>query len=172
MYAIKRAVELAAQEQFSINLVKDIHATLCTGTPLDTIAGKIRSTQNWIGKGQNGPSPEDYVPPPAEQVEELLEDLCCFANRNDMPVVFQMAVTHAQFELIHPFGDGNGKVGRCLIHAVLARRLGPHISQSPISSVLATSPDTYISRCKNIEKETSTVTSRHFRKQSALLHGI
>lgn len=68
-----------------------------------------------------------------------------FANRSYMPVIFQMAVTHTQFELIHPFGDSNGRVGRCLIHAVLVRRLGPRISQSPISSDLATSADTYIS---------------------------
>lgn len=61
-----------------------------------------------------------------------------------MPVVFQMAVTHAQFELIHPFGDGNGRVGRCLTQAVLVRRLGTNILLPPISTVLASSPDIYI----------------------------
>lgn len=55
VYAMKRAVELAAKEEFSIEMIRDIHATLCPGTQLDAIAGEIRTTQNWIGKGQNGP---------------------------------------------------------------------------------------------------------------------
>ena len=143
--AMNKTLELSAEESFSVEMIQEIHAALCVGTQLEEIAGDIRTTQNWIGKGQNGPRPNDYVPPPPEQVQGLLEDLCVFANRKDLPVVFQVAVTHAQFELIHPFADGNGRVGRCLIQAGLVRRLGPDIAHPPISSVLAADTEGYIS---------------------------
>ncbi len=68
----------------------------------------------------------------------MLEDLCGFMSRDDLPAVAQAAVAHAQFETIHPFPDGNGRVGRCLIHAILRRRsLAPRYVP-PISLVLAT----------------------------------
>lgn len=149
VYAINKAIELASEAPFSVAMIQNIHKILCEGTQLDSIAGEIRISQNWIGKGQHGPGPEDYVPPPPGNVERLLEDLCHFANRTDIPAVFQMAVTHAQFELIHPFGDGNGRVGRCLMHAVQVRRLSADTPQAPISSVLAASVDDYISSLKN-----------------------
>ncbi len=144
VYAINKAIELASEAPFSVAMIQNIHKILCEGTQLDSIAGEIRVSQNWIGKGQHGPSPKDYAPPPPGNVERLLEDLCNFANRTDLPVVFQMAVTHAQFELIHPFGDGNGRVGRCLMHAVQVRRLGADTPRAPFSSVLAASVDDYI----------------------------
>jgi len=62
------------------------------------------------------------LPPSVERVEELLEDLCAFMHRTDLPALVHAAVVHAQFETIHPFIDGNGRVGRCLAHSVLKRR--------------------------------------------------
>jgi Fic family protein len=71
---------------------------------------RLREEPGWIG----GTTPLDaaYVPPPLEAVGELLEDLVAFANRGDLPVVAQAAIAHAQFEVIHPLGDGKGRVGR------------------------------------------------------------
>src|SRR5439155_1398021 len=68
------------------------------------------------------PGRADFVPPPPESVPALMDDLCAFVNRADLPAVVQAAVAHAQFETIHPFADGNGRVGRALIHVVLRRR--------------------------------------------------
>jgi Fic family protein len=73
-----------------------------------------------------------------------MEDLCAFAGRDDLPPVVQAAVVHAQFETIHPFPDGNGRVGRALIHVVLRRRgLTPRYVP-PVSLILATNGDEYV----------------------------
>lgn len=74
----------------------------------------------------------------------LLEDLCLFLARTDLPAVVQGAIAHAQFETIHPFGDGNGRVGRCLIHVVLRRRGLAPFYVPPVSVVLATNAAAYI----------------------------
>ncbi|WP_016935262.1 Fic family protein [Rhodococcus sp. R1101] len=83
------------------------------------IAGRWRQQQVWIGGGSLGPHTAQFVPPHHERVPELIDDLVVFANRDDLPVMAQIAVAHAQFETIHPFPDGNGRVGRALIQAML-----------------------------------------------------
>ena len=77
-------------------------------------------------------------------MEPLLVDLIAFVNRDDLPVVLQAAIAHAQFETIHPFADGNGRAGRCLIHVIYRRRgLAPNVVP-PVSLVLATRSSEYI----------------------------
>ncbi|MCD5422380.1 Fic family protein [Rhodococcus pyridinivorans] len=93
------------------------HALLEYDDP--TIAGRWRTQQVWIGGGSLGPHTAQFVPPHHARVPELIDDLVAFANRVDLPVVAQIAVAHAQFETIHPFPDGNGRVGRALIQAML-----------------------------------------------------
>ncbi|WP_241769519.1 Fic family protein [Rhodococcus opacus] len=78
-----------------------------------------RQQQVWIGGGSLGPHTAQFVPPHHDRVPELIDDLIVFANRVDVPVIAQIAVAHAQFETIHPFLDGNGRVGRALIQAML-----------------------------------------------------
>ena len=63
-----------------------------------------------------------YIPPPPETVDEYMNDLIVFCNRDDIPVLAQVAIAHAQFESIHPFTDGNGRIGRALVNSVLRRR--------------------------------------------------
>ena len=84
------------------------------------------------------------MPPPPEVVKDLFEDLCAFASADVWSPLIQAAVTHAQFETIHPFVDGNGRVGRALIHLVLRRRGLELRVQPPISLVLATWPSAYV----------------------------
>jgi Fic family protein len=77
-------------------------------------------------------------------VPRLLDDLAVFLNRRDLPATLQAAIAHAQFETIHPFADGNGRVGRCVIHVVFRRaELAPRYVP-PISLVLATEADDYV----------------------------
>ena len=95
------------------------------------------------GSGYN-PCAAAFVPPAPEVVEGLFDDLCAFASTDAWPPLVQAAITHAQFETIHPFVDGNGRVGRALIHLVLRRRgLGFRV-QPPISLVLATWSSAYV----------------------------
>jgi Fic family protein len=85
-------------------------------------AGRLRDMQNWIGGSDHSPRDALYVPPPPEDVERYLDDLVVFTNRHDLPALVQAAIAHAQFESIHPFTDGNGRIGRALINAILRCR--------------------------------------------------
>jgi Fic family protein len=131
-------------EQFSDRLLCDIHAALLAPTSYAHSAGQIRTSQNWIGGSNYGPIHADFVPPPHELVHDLLVDLCDFCNADSLPAVAQAAVAHAQFETIHPFPDGNGRVGRALIHMILRRRGLTTRVTPPISLVLATRAKDYV----------------------------
>jgi Fic family protein len=121
-----------------------IHRRLLAGTRLEEHGGMLRSTQNWIGGSDYNPCLAEFIPPPPEHVEALLEDLCTFCNGDPLPAVAQAAMAHAQFETIHPFVDGNGRTGRALIHVILRRRgLAPHVLP-PVSLVLATWATDYV----------------------------
>jgi Fic family protein len=106
--------------------------------------GELRKEQNWIGGRLDSPIDVRYVPPPESDVERLVDDLVTFLNRDDLPPVAQAAIAHAQFETIHPFIDGNGRVGRCLVHVVLRRRSAAPRFVPPVSIVLAARPSSYI----------------------------
>lgn len=144
MRAMERALEIgSAPGRLSAGSIQAIHREIAVVPPLDRIAGQIREEPSWIGGVD--PSVAEYVGPPAEEVPGLLDDLCEFMNREDISPVAQAAIAHAQFELIHPFGDGNGRVGRCLIQVLFRRRgLAPRLI-SPISIVLGSNKDAYIS---------------------------
>jgi Fic family protein len=142
---MERAIEIgAAADPFTVADIKAIHETLLRFTFDRGIAGVLRETQNWIGRSSQSPRDAAYVPPPPRHVKPLLQDLCAFMNRDDLPGILQAAVAHAQFETIHPFADGNGRVGRCLIHSVLIRcGLAPRYVP-PISLILARETRPYI----------------------------
>ncbi|HEX3361089.1 MAG TPA: Fic family protein [Solirubrobacterales bacterium] len=142
--AMERALEIgAAPGRLTVESIQAIHREIAVVPPLDKIAGQIREEPSWIGGAD--PSVAEYVGPPAEEVPGLLDDLCQFMDRDDLSPVAQAAIAHAQFELIHPFGDGNGRVGRCLIQVLLRRRgLAPRFLP-PISIVLGSGKDVYIS---------------------------
>jgi Fic family protein len=143
--AMERAIDIGTgAARFTVADIKAIHESLMRFNFDRRIAGVIRTRQNWIGRNPYTPRDADFVPPPPEQVEGLLEDLCTFMDRDDLPAVVQAAVAHAQFETIHPFADGNGRVGRCLIHAVLKRRQLASRYVPPISVILATRRGQYI----------------------------
>ncbi|OUE10404.1 Adenosine monophosphate-protein transferase SoFic [Clavibacter michiganensis] len=106
-------------------------------------AGRLREVQNWIGGSQYTPRGAVYVPPPPELVPTCLDDLLAFANRDDVDPIAQAAIVHAQFESIHPFTDGNGRIGRALIGAVLRRRGMTPTTVLPVASGLAADTDHY-----------------------------
>jgi Fic family protein len=143
--AMEHAVALGAGARpLRLKDVLDIHRLLMLATTTPQIAGELRERQNWIGGNAYNPGRADFVPPPPERVKDLMDDLVAFMNRTDLPPVVQAAIAHAQFETIHPFADGNGRVGRALNHVVLRRRgLAPRYVP-PVSLVLAADANAYV----------------------------
>jgi Fic family protein len=143
--AMERIVALAdSKRALKMRDLLAVHRALMTQTPDARGAGELRDRQNWIGGNPYNPSDASFIPPPPEYVPELIEDLLRFLARDDLSPALQAAVAHAQFEAIHPFGDGNGRVGRALIHFVLRRRkLAPRFVP-PVSLVLAARSNSYV----------------------------
>lgn len=145
VHAMEQAISAGTRAaSFSVDDLVDMHRTLFSSTRDQDIAGHVRATQNWIGGSSYTPVGAAYVPPPPDRVPELLDDLCAFISRDDVAPILQAAVAHAQFENIHPFPDGNGRVGRCVIHAILVRRGAAPIFAPPVSVRLAADPTDYV----------------------------
>ncbi len=143
--AMEQAIAFADRpRKLEVRDLQSIHRTLLSATSEPREAGRLRTTQNWIGGNPFNPSGADFVPPPPEEVSDLLEDLCAFLAREDLPPVMQAAIAHAQFETIHPFADGNGRVGRALVHLVLRRRRLATRFVPPVSLVLAADARRYV----------------------------
>ncbi|GAA2819611.1 Fic family protein [Kribbella solani] len=104
--------------------------------------GQLRDGQVWIGGGPT-PHTATFVPPRPERVAELMDDLVSFCLRTDIPVLTQVSIAHAQFETIHPFNDGNGRIGRTLVHAMLRRAGVTRRLTVPVSAGLLTDTAAY-----------------------------
>ncbi|MGQ0616091.1 MAG: Fic family protein [Acidimicrobiia bacterium] len=133
--AVTGAIEDAHAGPLAVASLCRWHRTLMTGSPTPTHqVGVVRTEQGWIG----GSSPLDahLVTPPPEEVPALLDDLIAYVNDADVDPVSQAAIAHAQFEIIHPFADGNGRVGRVLVAWMLVRRLSL-VTPPPVSTRIA-----------------------------------
>ncbi|MBF0688203.1 MAG: Fic family protein [Cellulomonas sp.] len=106
-------------------------------------AGQLRQVQNWIGGSNRSPAGALHVPPVHERVPELMEDLVAFMRRTDLDPLVQSAVAHVQFESIHPFTDGNGRVGRSLINAVWRYRGVTRRMAVPVASAIVADREYY-----------------------------
>ncbi len=131
-----------AGEKLEVEHLLEAHRRLMAHSANPEFGGEVRYLQNWIG----GRSPAEayYVPPPAQVVPELLEDLMAFVRESRLPVLAKAGIAHAQFETIHPFADGNGRTGRALIHLVLRAEGIVERSVPPVSLSLATHATQYI----------------------------
>jgi Fic family protein len=108
----------------SVRLIREIHEQLMEGVRGGRLTpGELRRSQNWIGPGGAGLRDAVFVPPPAELVPQALSELETFLHSpDDLPLLVKIGLVHAQFETIHPFLDGNGRVGRLLITFLLTER--------------------------------------------------
>ena len=141
--AIDRLVASADAGAITEAAVLDAHRRLMGDDPVDgRYAGRWREVQNWIGGGST-PRTARHVPPPPALVPELMDDLFAFLGRDDLHPIAQAAIAHAQFESIHPFTDGNGRIGRALIAAVLRRRGLTRVVTVPIATALVAERDRY-----------------------------
>lgn len=135
---------LAERQQLTVQDILDTHRVLMSRTDRPDLGGVIRTIQNWIGGYASNPCTADFVPPPPEEVPALLDDLVTYMSGDDHPGLLQAAMVHQQFETIHPFSDGNGRVGRALIHVILRRRGLSRRFVPPISLILSTHAKEYI----------------------------
>lgn len=105
--------------------------------------GKYRMEQNWIGGDDTGPRRASFIPPAPSELGWLLGDLVAFSSRTDIAPLLQALVAHARFEVIHPFVDGNGRVGRMLLQHILVGRAGLK-RPLPLSVPWSRNPGRYI----------------------------
>ena len=138
----------------SLRLIKEIHAELLQGvrgghaTP-----GEFRWTQNWIGKPGSTLSTAKYVPPPPEEMMECLAKFELFLHDSPLPPLIHVALCHYQFEAIHPFLDGNGRIGRLLITLLLIEK---KVLPSPIlylSAFFEETRDEYYRQLYNVSSK-------------------
>jgi Fic family protein len=122
--ALERGLRQLKKLPLSLRLVREIHRELMQGVRGEhATPGEFRRSQNWIGPAGSTPETATYVPPPPQQMTEALADWERFLNlRDELPDLVQCALMHEQFEAIHPFLDGNGRVGRLLITLFLIER--------------------------------------------------
>ena len=118
--AMNHGLARLPQLPVSVRLFREIHAELLKGTRGGRLQpGELRTSQNWIGPAGCTLATATFVPPPPHVVPEALGALELFLHRNDLPPLIKIALAHVQFETIHPFLDGNGRVGRLLITFLL-----------------------------------------------------
>ena len=119
-YGLRRLTELP----LSLRLIREIHGELMQGVRgAERSPGEFRRSQNWIGPTGSTLNNAAFVPPPPHEMHTALDNFEKFLhNRTALPVLIHCALAHAQFETIHPFLDGNGRVGRLLITFLLCER--------------------------------------------------
>lgn len=118
-YGLKRLKDLPV----SVRLIREIHTELLRGVRGGSLQpGELRTSQNWIGPGGCTLTNATFVPPPPHEVPQALSNLECFLHDASLPPLVQVGLAHAQFETIHPFLDGNGRIGRLLITFLLTEK--------------------------------------------------
>ncbi len=121
--ALEQGVKRLPKLPLSLRLVRELHGTLMRGVRGDAATpGEFRTSQNWIGRPGSTLANASYVPPPPDRLMECLGPWERFLHDRALPPLVHAAVVHAQFEAIHPFLDGNGRVGRLLITLLLVER--------------------------------------------------
>ena len=122
--ALESGLERLATLPVSLRLIREIHGQLMDGVRGDQATpGEFRTVQNWIGPAGCEKHEATYVPPPAPQMTEALYSLESYLHADDgYPPLVRLALSHYQFEAIHPFLDGNGRVGRLLLILMLVEQ--------------------------------------------------
>lgn len=121
VHALEYGLERIKEFPLSLRLLRELHERLMAGVRGDHLTpGEFRRTQNWIGAHGIGLKDAAYVPPPVEEMKEALSALELYLHADDpYPPLLRLGMIHYQFEAIHPFLDGNGRIGRLLITLLL-----------------------------------------------------
>ncbi len=149
----RRAMRLAESElqtrPFSLNLLKKLHGTLLTGVRgRDKAKGQFRTTQNWVGAPGSPIEEASFVPPDPMLLMECLDNWEKYYHLDRPDPLVQLAIVHAQFEIIHPFLDGNGRLGRMIIPLFLYEKRLLSRPTFYISAYLEDHRDEYVERLR------------------------
>lgn len=118
--AVQLAEATLSQRPFSLSLIKQLHQRLMQGVRgRDKAPGEFRNDQNWIGKPGQTIEEARFVPPNPLVMGTALQNWEAYVQSHDDDPLLKAAIAHAQFEIIHPFKDGNGRIGRMLIPLIL-----------------------------------------------------
>ena len=152
--ALYRAHEYLKDYPIRLSFVRELHRTLMDSVRgQDKTPGEFRKDQNWIGKLGCTIEEATFVPPSPLILTEHLEAWERYIDFNDMDFLLQVAVVHAQFELLHPFKDGNGRIGRILIPLFLFQKKALSQPMFYLSEYLEANRDEYYQRLKAISAE-------------------
>lgn len=152
--ALRLADKSLAERPITLSLVRSIHQVLMEGVRgQDKEPGSFRTTQNWIGTKGCSMENANFVPPSPLILTEHLEAWERYIAGDDMDPLIQAAVVHAQFEIIHPFVDGNGRIGRLLIPLFLYSKGRIHQPRFYLSGYLETHRDEYYARLRAITEK-------------------
>lgn len=133
--AMEAALELA--DRLDSAAILAMHAQLLANQPgWEDHAGRYREQLVWVGSSAVTPRGAQHVAPQPEHVPAAIDDVVRFMGRDDLPVLVQAAIAHAQFETIHPFVDGNGRTGRALVHVLVRAKGIVTETTAPISAGL------------------------------------
>ncbi len=155
--ALEQSIEALEKLPISNRLIKDAHKILLTGVTSGRgshiIPGEFKTDQNWIGSRmiQNA----RYVPPPPSEAISAMGELEKFINNDDIssiPLIIKLALIHYQFEAIHPFPDGNGRVGRLLIPLMLCEKKEMSQPLLYLSSYFEANYENYIDKMLGVSK--------------------
>ena len=159
VHALEHAVDRLTQLPVCLRLIREIHEILLTGVRTHRGAkispGEFRSDQNWIGGSLTQIERARFVPPPPNQVMPTLDALEKFIQSpldSDLPLLVRLALIHYQFEAIHPFPDGNGRVGRLLIPLILCEQGGLTQPLLYMSTYFERNQDEYVDRLYEVSR--------------------
>lgn len=148
------AKDVVAERPISLGLLRQMHAILLDSVRgSDKTPGEFRKTQNYIGRHGASIEQASFVPPSPMQLMNFLEQWETYIRGSDVDVLIQAAVTHAQFEIIHPFNDGNGRIGRLLIPLFLFQKKCISSPMFYLSEYLEEHRDEYYSALRGVTQE-------------------
>ena len=152
--ALREAEQELKTRPFNLNLLLSLHRTLLNSVRgADKNRGRFRTTQNWIGRPGCALAEADFVPPPPASVPVAIDQWEKYYHADRPDALAQLAVLHAQFEIIHPFNDGNGRLGRMLVPLFLYEKRLLHRPMFYLSAYLEQHREQYIAHLRPLGRE-------------------
>ena len=152
--ALSLATEALADRPLTLSLIKSMHGVLMDSVRgADKAPGQFRVAQNWLGPEGCAIDQATFVPPSPLQLLDHLEAFEAYLSSDDLDALIQAAVVHAQFELLHPFKDGNGRIGRLLIPLFLYQKRVLATPMFYLSEYLESHREHYYARLRAISQD-------------------